>query len=123
MNLLVGVLTLAGDVSADLAVPYDRLAYFRNPRHALDYTVEGFEDYSTDVFWLLHDAATELAAGTAEITTRAGGARGDTTPRVPHCAPGRARHPGRDRRGDLPCAVRRHRGCRGRRAGAGPRRG
>ena len=115
VNLLVGVLTLAGDVSADLAVPYDRLAYFRDPRHALDYTVEGFEDYSTDVFFLLHDAATELAAGTAEITERLEEHADDAAPDVPRRAAGRARHPGRHRRGDLPRAVRRRRGRPGRR--------
>ena len=70
VNLLAGALTLAGDLSADLSVPYDRVAYFGDARRALDYTVEGFEDFSTDVFFLLHAVATELAAGTAEITRR-----------------------------------------------------
>jgi Tc toxin complex TcA C-terminal TcB-binding domain/Neuraminidase-like domain/Hemopexin len=70
VDLLVGALALAGDLSADLTVPYDRVAYFLDARHALEYTVEGFEDFSTDVFFLLHAVATELTQGTAEITAR-----------------------------------------------------
>jgi hypothetical protein len=70
VDLLVGALALAGDLSADLTVPYDRVAYFLDARHALEYTVEGFEDFAPDVFFLLHAVATELTQGTAEITAR-----------------------------------------------------
>ena len=69
---LVGVLALAGDLSAELTVPEDRVAYFVDVRHALEFTVEGFEDYARDVFFLLHAVAKELSLGTAEILARLG---------------------------------------------------
>jgi len=67
---MVGTLSLAGDLSADLTVPHDRVGYFLDVRHAVGYTVDGFEDYATDVFFLLHAVATQLAQGTAEIVAR-----------------------------------------------------
>jgi hypothetical protein len=69
---LIGLLALAGDLSADLTVPEDRVAYFVDVRHALEFTVEGFEDYAKDVFFLLHAVARELSLGTAEILARLG---------------------------------------------------
>jgi hypothetical protein len=70
VDLLVGELSLTGDLSANLTVPEDRVAYFLNIGHALDFTVEGYEDYAKDVFFLLHTIATELSLGTAEILAR-----------------------------------------------------
>ena len=99
-------------------------AYFLDLRHALDYTVEGFER-------LLHGrllAAARRGAGARRAAPPRSSRGWRSTPAtqrrdVPRRAAGRARHPGRDRRGGLPCAVRRRRGCPGRPAGAGPRRG
>ena len=67
---LAARLALAGDVSADLTVPEDRVAYFLDIRHALDFTVEGYEDYAKDIFFLLHTVATQISAATSEIIAR-----------------------------------------------------
>ncbi|WP_214318508.1 hemopexin repeat-containing protein [Nonomuraea sediminis] len=66
-DALVALLTAAGNLDEDLAVPEERLGYFHNVGNALDFTLSGMEDYSKDVFFLLHAVATELTAGTAEI--------------------------------------------------------
>ncbi len=67
---LAARLALAGDVSADLTVPEDRVPYFLDIRHALDFTVEGYEDYAKDIFFLLHTVATQISAATSEIVAR-----------------------------------------------------
>ena len=70
VDLLVAELTLAGDLTADLTLPADRVAYFFDVHHALEYTVEGFSDQAMDVFFLLHAVAQELSDGAAEIIDR-----------------------------------------------------
>ncbi|GAA0994539.1 hypothetical protein GCM10009555_087220 [Acrocarpospora macrocephala] len=68
--LLVGMLVDAGHLDEALAVPEDRLAYFRTITNALDFTLPGVEDYNKDVFFLLHAVAKEFAAGVAEVVDR-----------------------------------------------------
>jgi hypothetical protein len=65
---LVALLVEAGHLTGELAVARDRLAYFGNAHNALELTLTGLEDYSKDIFFLLHAVATELTAGVAEIT-------------------------------------------------------
>ncbi|GIH23661.1 hypothetical protein Aph01nite_19710 [Acrocarpospora phusangensis] len=68
--LLVGMLIDAGHLDDALAVPEERLRYFRTITNALDFTVPGVEDYDKDIFFLLHAVATELSAGVAEVLDR-----------------------------------------------------
>ncbi|MEV1238908.1 hemopexin repeat-containing protein [Nonomuraea sp. NPDC049750] len=65
---LVSVLVAAGHLDEALAVPEDRLDYFRAATNALDFTVPGVEDYAKELFFLLHPVAKELAAAVDEIT-------------------------------------------------------
>jgi hypothetical protein len=65
---LVGLLIAEGHLTDELTVPADRLEFFTNVHNALTFTLEGFEDYGKDVFFLLYAVATELTAGIAEIT-------------------------------------------------------
>jgi hypothetical protein len=64
---LLGLLVEAGDLDQSLAPTEDSLTYFRNLNNALDFVLPGLEDYSTDVFFLLHAVANELAAAVTEI--------------------------------------------------------
>ncbi|MFI9556382.1 Tc toxin subunit A-related protein [Nonomuraea endophytica] len=64
---LIGLLVERGDLDDGLAVPLERLDVFGNVAVALDFTLEGLEDYAKDVFFLLHTAATETAAAMAEV--------------------------------------------------------
>ena len=70
VDLLVAALSLAGDLTADLTLPEDRIAYFLDVQHALEYTVAGFTDEAVDVFFLLNAVAQELTDATAEIVDR-----------------------------------------------------
>jgi hypothetical protein len=65
---LVAGLIEAGDLTEDLAVPADRLAHFGYVHNAVGFRLPDLEDFSTDVFFLLHAVATELTAATDEIT-------------------------------------------------------
>ncbi|MFI6290466.1 hemopexin repeat-containing protein [Nonomuraea sp. NPDC050790] len=64
---LIGLLVERGDLDDGLAVPLERLDFFRNVAGALDFRLDGLEDYAKDVFFLLHTAATETSAAMAEI--------------------------------------------------------
>ncbi|HEY3006258.1 MAG TPA: hemopexin repeat-containing protein, partial [Kribbellaceae bacterium] len=64
---LLALLGEAGYVDDSLAVAEDRLGYFRNVNNAIEFTLPGLEDFSTDVFFLLHAVAAELGAAIAEI--------------------------------------------------------
>ncbi|MFC5823067.1 hemopexin repeat-containing protein [Nonomuraea insulae] len=66
---LVELLIDNEDLDAALGVPWERLAYFGTVTNALDFTLPGAEDYSTDVFFLLHAVATELMAAADEVAT------------------------------------------------------
>ncbi|HEV7712541.1 MAG TPA: hemopexin repeat-containing protein, partial [Asanoa sp.] len=57
----------SGFLTTGLAVAEEWLAYFRNINNAYGFTLPAMEDYNTDVFFLLHPVATELAAATTEI--------------------------------------------------------
>ncbi|MFL6129184.1 MAG: hemopexin repeat-containing protein, partial [Mycobacteriales bacterium] len=65
---LVSQLIEAGDLTEELAVPADRLAHFGYVHNAVGFRLPDLEDFSTDVFFLLHAVATELTAATTEIT-------------------------------------------------------
>ncbi|MBO2451668.1 hypothetical protein J4573_31575 [Actinomadura barringtoniae] len=66
-DALLTLLVEAGDLTAGLAVAEDRLAYFRNVNNALAYDLPGFEDFTQDVFFLLHAVAGETAGAVNEI--------------------------------------------------------
>ncbi len=51
-------------------VPYEKLEYFLNIDNALKFSVEFFEDYSKDVFFVLHAMAKETDAAITEITEK-----------------------------------------------------
>ncbi|GAA0398106.1 hypothetical protein Acor_34780 [Acrocarpospora corrugata] len=72
LTLLVAMLADAGHLNPALGVPQERLDYFRTVTNALDFTLPGVEDYSKDVFFLLHAVANELAAGVDEVAERLG---------------------------------------------------
>ncbi|MBT2233166.1 hemopexin repeat-containing protein [Nonomuraea sp. NEAU-A123] len=65
---LVRVLVAAGHLDEELAVPEDRIGYFRNVGNALGFELPGLEDYAKELFFLLHPVAKELAAAINEIT-------------------------------------------------------
>lgn len=50
-----------------MAVPYERLGYFRNVGNALDFAPPELGDFAKDVFFLLHSVATALSGAVAEI--------------------------------------------------------
>ena len=62
------MLVANGDLTEELAVPHDRLEFFATVHNAVGFALPGLDDYATDVFFLLHAVASELAAGRAEIT-------------------------------------------------------
>ncbi|MGH3877646.1 MAG: hemopexin repeat-containing protein [Actinophytocola sp.] len=64
---LVGLLIAEGHLTPELTIPEDRLSFFTNVNNALTFSLEGFEDYSADVFFLLYNVAAELSAGVAEV--------------------------------------------------------
>ncbi len=48
-------------------IPAEKLSYFLNINQALQFVVEGFEDYSKDIFFALHNVARETDAAIKEI--------------------------------------------------------
>lgn len=64
---LVAMLVDGGDLDEWLAVPQDRLDFFARRTNVLDFDLPGMEDYTADVFALLHAVAIELLAAVAEI--------------------------------------------------------
>ncbi|MGH3568799.1 MAG: hemopexin repeat-containing protein, partial [Pseudonocardia sp.] len=66
--LLLDLLVAAGHLDPELTIPEDRVAWFATATNALGFTVPGLEDYSTDIFGVLHGVAGELTAALAEIT-------------------------------------------------------
>lgn len=67
---LLAQLVERGDLTEGFAVAWDRLDYFTNVNHALEFRIEGIEDYSTDLFFQIHVVALELTAALAEIEER-----------------------------------------------------
>jgi hypothetical protein len=57
----------SGFLTEGLAVAEEWLPYFRNVNNAHSFTMPGVEDFSTDVFFLLHTVAGELAAAVNEV--------------------------------------------------------
>ncbi|MEZ4712470.1 MAG: hemopexin repeat-containing protein [Caldilineaceae bacterium] len=64
---LMETLQESGNLSDDLMLPADRVAYFLNVNNALSFRVEAFEDYNKDIFFALHAVAKEVDAAVAEI--------------------------------------------------------
>ncbi|HWQ12191.1 MAG TPA: hemopexin repeat-containing protein [Roseiflexaceae bacterium] len=64
---LLEELTRAGHLSRDLFLPEDRISFFLQVDNALTFAVEAFEDYTSDIFFMLHDVAKETAAAIDEI--------------------------------------------------------
>ena len=67
---LAALLVANGDLTEELAVPHDRLEFFATVHNAVGFALPGLDDYATDVFFLLHAVASELAAGRAESPRR-----------------------------------------------------
>jgi hypothetical protein len=65
---LLSALIDAGHLTGDLMVAQPWLTYFGQVHHALEYLLPGLADYSQDVFFVLHAAATETTAAVDEIT-------------------------------------------------------
>ncbi|GII59256.1 hypothetical protein Pth03_76450 [Planotetraspora thailandica] len=61
-------LVASGQLAEGLVVAHSWLPYFADAGHNLDFAVPGFEDFSRDVFFLLHEAAGQLAEAVQEIT-------------------------------------------------------
>ncbi|MBP2330354.1 GNAT superfamily N-acetyltransferase [Kibdelosporangium banguiense] len=66
-DTLLALLVGAGYLTEDLAVAEEWLPYFRNVNSAYDFALTSLEDHSTDIFFLLHAVAVELAAAVNEI--------------------------------------------------------
>ncbi|EAY28277.1 Tc toxin subunit A-related protein [Microscilla marina] len=80
-DLMVGGLTLEEATNlyrilvdeqdiADYTITLDMLAYFANVNNALDFKVEGYDDYNKDVFFVLHAVAKEMTAAIADIVAK-----------------------------------------------------
>ncbi|WP_066366107.1 hemopexin repeat-containing protein [Herbidospora mongoliensis] len=69
---LVEMLIEAGHLTPSLAVPEERLGYFRQVTSALDFTLPGVDDYAKDVFFVLHATAKEQLAAIVEIAATLG---------------------------------------------------
>ncbi|XVQ89449.1 hemopexin repeat-containing protein [Microbispora siamensis] len=67
---LVALLADAGDLDPALGVPRDMLHYFATVTNALDFALPGAEDYSKDVFFLLHAVARQTTDAMTEIANR-----------------------------------------------------
>ncbi|MET0236550.1 MAG: hemopexin repeat-containing protein [Kibdelosporangium sp.] len=57
----------AGHLVEGFVVAEERLPYFRNVNSAHDFVLPGLEDYSKDVFFLLHAVAGEVVAAVTEV--------------------------------------------------------
>lgn len=64
---LLQLLGSMGCIGHDLGIAENKLSYFLNINHALDFSLVNFEDYSKDVFFVLHAMATETEAAMREI--------------------------------------------------------
>jgi hypothetical protein len=64
---LVENLQTDGILDENNKIPQDKTGYFMNIDNALVFEVNGFEDYSQDVFFLLHAVAGEVDAGVNTI--------------------------------------------------------
>ena len=67
---LVEELAFSGTLTNRLMLPEAKIGYFLNVNNALDFSVEGFEDYNKDIFFALHAVAKEIDAGMQEITEK-----------------------------------------------------
>ncbi|MFI6323641.1 hemopexin repeat-containing protein [Nonomuraea sp. NPDC050556] len=67
---LLAVLVDRGHLTDGRAVPWDRLDYFLNVNNALGFVLKDLEDFSTDVFFLVHTVAQELSAAVDEVVAR-----------------------------------------------------
>ncbi len=68
INELVGILIAAGDLTVDHKIPTDNFKYFLNINNALDFTVQAFEDYNKDIFFILHEIAKRVDRAAQEIS-------------------------------------------------------
>ncbi|WP_061300608.1 hemopexin repeat-containing protein [Herbidospora cretacea] len=69
---LVEMLIEGGHLTPSLAIPEERLGYFRQVTSALDFTLPGIEDYAKDIFFVLHATAKEQLAAIVEIAATLG---------------------------------------------------
>ncbi|RIK36816.1 MAG: hypothetical protein DCC55_26150, partial [Chloroflexi bacterium] len=67
---LIEVLTADGHLTDQLMLPADKISYVLNVNHALEFSIEAFEDYNKDIFFILHDVAKEMDAAIAEIVAK-----------------------------------------------------
>ncbi|ROO87121.1 hemopexin [Actinocorallia herbida] len=67
-DTVLGVLIDSGRLTEGLAVAEEWLEYFAAVGSVYDFTFTGLEDYSHDLFFLLHAVAVETSAAVAEIT-------------------------------------------------------
>ncbi|GAA3231101.1 hemopexin repeat-containing protein [Actinocorallia longicatena] len=72
-DALFAHLVETGRITGRLVVAAPWLTYFGNADNSLDFDLPGMEDYARDVFFLLHDAAGEVAAAVTEVFDRVTG--------------------------------------------------
>ncbi|MEM9218659.1 MAG: hemopexin repeat-containing protein [Cyanobacteria bacterium P01_F01_bin.150] len=66
---LVDILIFTGYLTEEYQIPADKLPYFLNINNALEFTVQAFEDYNKDIFFLLHAIAKQVDQSAKEIIT------------------------------------------------------
>lgn len=64
---LVGDLINLGYIEATGSIPFLQQAYFLNVNNALDFNIDGYEDFNKDIFFALHAIAHELDSGQKEV--------------------------------------------------------
>jgi len=62
---LIAILEQKGDISTGGALAKEQVAYFLNPYNALDLDVPGYEDFTRDIFFVIHALAKRIQ-GTIE---------------------------------------------------------
>ncbi len=67
MAELLEVLRVSAHVTDGLLLPENEIRYFLHIDNALEFSIEAFEDYNKDIFFMLHDVAKETAAAIDEI--------------------------------------------------------
>ncbi|MGA9377783.1 MAG: hemopexin repeat-containing protein, partial [Phormidium sp.] len=65
---LIELLETKGYILEKGKIPEGKIEYFLNVNNALDFTLEGFEDYNKDIFFLLHSVAKNIDASISEIS-------------------------------------------------------
>ncbi len=70
LETLMDQLIKKGYLQKDGTISESKLEYYLNINNALDFKLDGFQDFNKDIFFAIHAVAKEMDAGLKEITTK-----------------------------------------------------